>query len=118
VIAALLGVGVIPTVPVTLLTKGPLVGWDVGVALYLTLIHVTRSRCCSDRMRARAAEQDEGAFAILILTMLATFASMIALVFALGGSKQAVHAEAAALIVMTIVTIVLSWLFVHTIFAL
>jgi uncharacterized membrane protein len=118
VIAALVGVVVIPTVPVTLLTTRLLVGWDVGIALYLTLIHVTMARCDIDRIRARAAEQDEGAFAILILTMLATFASMIAIVFALGGSKQAVHAEAAALIVMTIVTIVLSWLFVHTIFAL
>ena len=50
--------------------------------------------------------------------MAATFASMIAIVFALGGSKQASHGLAAALIILTVGTIVLSWLFVHTIFAL
>lgn len=118
VIGVLVGLIVIPTVPATLVTTRLLVGWDVGVALYLTLIHTTMARCDIDRIRRRAAEQDEGAFAILILTMLATLASLVAIVFALGGSKQASHEEAAVLIVMTIGTILLSWLFVHTIFAL
>src|SRR5690348_12793574 len=75
VIGALVGIIVIPTAPVTFLTTRLLVGWDVGVALYLVLIHMTMARCDIGRIRARAAEQDEGAFAILILTMLATFAS-------------------------------------------
>jgi uncharacterized membrane protein len=118
VIAAIVGLVVIPTVPVTLVTTRLLVGWDVGIALYLTMIHTTMSRCDIDRIRRRAAEQDEGAFVILLLTMLATLASLVAIVFALGGSKQASHEQAAALIVMTIGTIVLSWMFVHTIFAL
>ena len=117
-IGALVGLAVIALAPFALLTTRLLVGWDIGIALYLTLIHATMARCDIDRIRARAAEQDEGAFAILLLTMLATFASMIAIVFALGGSKQAPHEEAAVLIVLTIGTIVLSWFFVHTIFAL
>jgi uncharacterized membrane protein len=95
-----------------------LVGWDIGIGLYLALVHFTMWRCDIDRIRQRAAEQDEGAFVILLLTVAATFASMIAIVFALGGSKQASHGLAAALIILTVGTIVLSWLFVHTIFAL
>jgi len=118
VIGALVGLGIIALAPLTFLTTRLLVGWDIGIALYLVLIHWTMMRCDIDRIRARAAEQDEGAFAILLLTMLATFASLFAIVFALGGSKQAPHEDAALLVVLTIGTIVLSWFFVHTIFAL
>jgi uncharacterized membrane protein len=118
VIGALVGLIVVAMAPFTLWTTRMLAGWDIGVALYLALIQITMARCDIDRIRLRAAEQDESAFAILLLTMLATFASLVAIVFALGGSKQAPHENAAVLILLTIATIVLSWFFVHTIFAL
>lgn len=118
IIGAVVGLAIIAMAPFAFLTTRLLVGWDVGIALYLVLVHWTMARCGIDRIRARAAEQDEGAFVILLLTMLATFASLIAIVFALGGSKQAPHEDATLLIVLTIATIVLSWFFVHTIFAL
>jgi len=118
VLGVLVGLIVVAAAPFALLTTRMLVGWDIGVALYLGMIHITMAQCDVDRIRRRAAEQDEGAFAILLLTMLATFASLVAIVFALGGSKQAPHEEAAVLILLTIATILLSWFFVHTIFAL
>ena len=118
VIGALVGLIIVALAPFTLLTTRLLAGWDIGVALYLLLIHYTMARCDVARIRRRAAEQDEGAFVILLLTMTATFASLIAIVFALGGSKQAPHEQAAVLITLTIGTILLSWFFVHTIFAL
>jgi uncharacterized membrane protein len=118
VIGALVGLFIVALAPFTLLTTRPLLGWDIGVALYLLLIHSTMSRCDIARIRRRAAEQDEGAFAILLMTMAATFASLVAIVFALGGSKSAPHEQAAVLIGLTIGTILLSWFFVHTIFAL
>jgi uncharacterized membrane protein len=118
VIGALVGLIVIALAPFTLLTTRLLLGWDIGVALYLLLIHSTLARCDIAHIRRRAAEQDESAFAILLLTMAATFASLVAIVFALGGSKSAPHEQAAVLIGLTIGTILLSWFFVHTIFAL
>ena len=119
VIGAAVGVVFVAMAPFALLTTTRLlVGWDIGIGLYLVLVHFTMWRCDIDRIRQRAAEQDEGAIVILLLTMAATFASMIAIVFALGDSKQASHGLAAALIVLTVGTIVISWLFVHTIFAL
>ena len=118
VIGALVGLIVVALAPFTLLTTRLLGGWDIGVALYLLLIFWTMRRCDVARIRLRAAEQDEGAFVILLLTMTATFASLVAIVFALGGSKQAPHEQAAVLIGLTIGTILLSWFFVHTIFAL
>jgi uncharacterized membrane protein len=93
-----------------------LIGWDVGIAVYLALTYSMMWRTDVERIRKRAAEQDEGAAFILTLSIVATFASFIAIVFALGGSKQAMPAEAAAHVLLAIATIVLSWTFVHTIF--
>jgi uncharacterized membrane protein len=112
------GLIIVVLAPFTFLTTRLLLGWDIGVALYLLLIYATMSRCDIAHIRRRAAEQDEGAFAILLMTMAATFASLIAIVFALGGSKSAPHEQAAVLVGLTIGTILLSWFFVHTIFAL
>ena len=51
-----------------------LAGWDAGVALYLVLMQSIIWRCDIDHLRKRASEQDEGAFAILLLTIAATLA--------------------------------------------
>jgi len=91
-----------------------LAGWDVGMLVYQTLAaRFRRSHGVKD-IRKRAAEQDEGGFAILVLSIVATFASLVAVVFALVGAKQG---NTPLAISLTIVTIVLSWTFVHTIFA-
>lgn len=95
-------------------TARVLAGWDVGLLVYLALAARFRRRNDIKEIRKRAAEQDEGGFAILVLSIVATFASLIAVVFALVGAKQG---NAPLAITLTIVTIVLSWTFVHTIFA-
>ena len=99
-----------------LLTK-LLVGWDAGVALYLVLTHAVLMRCDVARIRRRASEQDEGAFAILLLTTIATLASLVAVVLELGGPKRAPNGEAAAHALLALTTILLSWAFIHTIFS-
>jgi uncharacterized membrane protein len=93
-------------------------GWNVGVALYLSLIHTNMARCDINHIRRRAAEQDEGALFILLLTIAATFASLIAIVFELGSSKQSMQGEIVVSVLYAVLTIFLSWSFVHTIFAL
>jgi uncharacterized membrane protein len=95
-----------------------LVAWDVGVSLYLGLMHTMMMRCDVQRIRRRASEQDEGAFAILLLTTAATLASLVAIVFELGGVKQSPPGYATIQILLAMATILLSWAFVHTIFAL
>ncbi len=70
------------------------------------------------RIRKRAAEQDEGAFVILVLTIIATLASLVAIVLELGSTKPTPHASDLGPALLAMVTIVLSWSFVHTIFAL
>jgi len=89
-----------------------LIGWDSGVALYLLLICRIMAKCSIDQMRQRAAIDDEGAIALLMLTTAAGLASLVAVVAELGRAPGLSH------VVLAIVTILLSWGFMNTIFAL
>ena len=89
-----------------------LVGWDAAVALYLVLTYRVMAKASVARIRERAAIVDEGATALLILTPAAALASLVAVVIELG------HAPSLAQITLAISTIVLSWAFMHSIFAL
>lgn len=91
-----------------------LAGWDVGVLVYLIFAARFMRRYDVARIKKRAAEQDEGGLVILLLSIVATFASLVAIVFALVGAKQSGTHLA---VILTVATIVLSWTFVHTIFA-
>lgn len=95
-----------------------LAGWTAGLALYLILVHTVIWRCDVARLRQRAREQDEGAFGILLLSMAATLASLVAIVFELGGTKQAGGGHAVVHVLLAMATTVLSWVFMQTIFSL
>jgi uncharacterized membrane protein len=93
-----------------------LVGWDICAGLYLMLAFRVMSRSDTHNMRRRARLQDEGQFGILILTAIAALASLVA-IFALLSSSSAGTRNAADLF-LAMLTILLSWAFTHTIFAL
>jgi len=94
-----------------------LAGWDIGVVVYLVLTLSMMRRADVAHIRRRASEQDEGAAFILVLSIVATFASLVAVVFALGSAKQGTQGNAALHVVLAFTTILLSWIFVHTIFS-
>ena len=89
-----------------------LAGWDCGVTLYLVLICRLMARESIARIRERAAVEDEGAIALLVLTTAAALVSLAAVVAELGDSFSPYQ------ITLGIGTILLSWAFMHTIFAL
>src|ERR1041385_6008009 len=91
-----------------------LVGWDVGVALYLVLVNWAIWHSTVSDIRKRAAVQDEGAFALLILSGAAAIASLVAIIFEIGQP----HAGAWDQLAIGMGSIVLSWLFMNTMFAL
>ena len=98
--------------------RGPvrvLAGWDSGIAVYLALTFGMMWRADIAHIQKRASEQDEGAHFILLLSIAATFASLIAIVFALSSAKQG---DIAVGVTLAVATILLSWAFVHTIFSL
>jgi uncharacterized membrane protein len=92
-----------------------LIGWDIGVGIYLILAFNVFARADVAHIRRRALTEDDGRFAILILTAAAALASLAAIVAELGTSgatREPMRLGLAAL------TIVLSWFFTHTMFAL
>jgi len=93
-----------------------LIGWDIGVALYLAAVYQLVATADQTRIRRWAAIEDEGRVGILILTVAAALASLGAII-ALLGRAQGNHRDALQLSLATI-TILLSWGFIHTIFAL
>ena len=95
-----------------------LLGWDIGVVLYLVLIHHLMVTCGIDEIRRRAAEDDEGALAMLILTGISALAIMGAIVAELGIAKISGQPRSGLGIAIAMLTILVSWAFVHTIFAL
>jgi uncharacterized membrane protein len=94
-----------------------LVAWDVGVLLYLALVAAMAIRSDNAAIQRRADEEDAGAAAVLILTMAAAAASFIAIGAELHGLKDGKSFEGLRL-GLAGATILLSWIFVHTMFAL
>jgi uncharacterized membrane protein len=95
-----------------------LVAWDVGVALYLALACRMMTRAHVGEIRRRAAIQDEGRIGILVLTAAAAMASFGAIIAELGSSPGHGPGRQPRQLILATVTILLSWAFTHTIFAL
>ncbi|MEA2871997.1 MAG: hypothetical protein QOH67_1973 [Hyphomicrobiales bacterium] len=93
-----------------------LIGWDIGVGLYLVLALSLMARSDLHRIRRRAANQDEGGLGILVLTVAAAAASLGA-IFAELATVGGAPRQPGQLILAT-ATVVLSWAFIHSIFAL
>jgi uncharacterized membrane protein len=116
-ISALIGLAVTLLLPGAAVTR-TLIGWDVGVMIYLVAAAAVMARCASvDQMKRNAAAQDEGAYAVVILTAAAALASLGA-IFAELAVVERSNPYYGMYGTLAIITIVLSWAFTHTIFAL
>jgi uncharacterized membrane protein len=93
-----------------------LVGWDTGVAVYLALVFYRISGATTAAMRRRADEIDETKWVVLIVTVGAGLISLLALGVELIASKNAPDAGLRA--PLAIMSVALSWVFVHTVFGL
>jgi len=89
------------------------IGWDVGVLFYLCIVYWTFRNADADHINAYADQEDEGRVAILILTVVATIASIAAIIVLLGQGKHD-----PLMFGLATGTVVLSWAFVHSIFTL
>ena len=90
------------------------VAWDVAIASYLVLLAHLVVNTAAHHIPRRASQEDEGRVGILVLTGAAAFSSLAAIFAALGSQG----ARNPLLLGLLIATIVLSWVFTHTIFAL
>src|SRR5689334_19135570 len=118
VISVAIGIAVMAVLPSTLsVVTRMLLGWDTGVTLYLIAVVAIMWHSTAAEIRRNAAAQDEGAWALLILSVFAAMASLGA-IFAEAATVGRNDPGYALSVALTIVTVVLSWAFIHTIFAL
>jgi uncharacterized membrane protein len=75
------------------------------------------SSASQDSLMKRAQMEDEGQYVVLVLVIFAAIASMAAIVLELGLVKDLKGAERAGHIAIAGLTVVASWAFTHTMFA-
>jgi uncharacterized membrane protein len=94
-----------------------LTAWDSGTFLYLILASIMMYSSGSSTIRDRAALQDEGSIIILGLTVCSAIASLVAIMAELAAAKG--HGGTSMQhVLLTGATVVLTWLFMQTMFAL
>jgi uncharacterized membrane protein len=92
-----------------------LIGWNAGVIVFLVLTFIFMSNSDPAAMKRRALSHDEGGHLILVLTILASIASVGALVAELSAAKGST--AGGYRVALAAGTVVLSWLFVQIVFA-
>ncbi len=91
-----------------------LLGWNLGVVLWLGLITASMAGASPSLMELRAARLDEGRWAILAATLGAALASLAAVMWEIAAAPTPVPPGT---LVLAFGTILLSWTFVHVLFA-
>lgn len=118
-LCTLLAVAVIVLLPADWrLATRMLIGWDAGMGAFLIAAFAMLLRSDGARLRRRAALQDEGRFVILLLVAAAALASLGAIVALLGVGAAGGAGRPPGQLALATLTILLSWAFVHVIFAL
>ena len=93
-----------------------LLGWSVGVAVYLMLAWWLCVGFDSQRTRARAQAQDEPSVVLFLVLLLATMACVAAITVMMQQSRDLSGLQRALHIGLSVVALALSWLFIQTIF--
>ena len=94
-----------------------LVAWDCATGLYLLLATVMMARSNMEQVRCRAALQDEGQILILLLAAITALISLGGTMAEMAAAKTHEGDGGWQHIALAGVTVLLSWTFAHTIFA-
>jgi uncharacterized membrane protein len=91
--------------------------WDAGMICFLGSTWALMVQAIPKTMRRNAQSQDEGRLVILSLITAAACASILAITFILRETKEKEISIVIPHVILAVVTIIGSWLIVHTIFA-
>jgi uncharacterized membrane protein len=92
--------------------------WNVGVVLFLILIHMWMARLTAQQICTEFMGEDAAASFILIIAIVAALLSLVAIVELLSTIKQTSGAERAAHLALAGLTVASSWTLVPAMFAL
>jgi uncharacterized membrane protein len=95
-----------------------LVAWNVAGWLYVLLIGTMMLRCEIEGIKRQASLEEESRTLLLILTIFASVAMVLAIVAQLSALNEDRSADRTLLFALSFSTIVVSWFLVHTVFAL
>ncbi|MGB9151608.1 MAG: DUF1345 domain-containing protein [Alphaproteobacteria bacterium] len=95
-----------------------LLTWDMGVIVYLALVTIMMIRSNNVTIRKRAAAQDEKGIMILGLSVFGAAASLAAIMLELVAAKNLSGDVKGEAIGLAALTVLLSWVFMQTMFAL
>lgn len=112
------GVSAAFVAPGITLTSKCLIGWNVGVWIYLVLIMLRTSRSKAADVKRISEIEDENAGLVLVMVCVAALASLAAIVLELSGAKALAPGDKALHYAFTGLTIVGSWLITGVIFSL
>lgn len=87
-----------------------LIGWNVGVWLYLALVGWMMFRADQSHVRRVAVAHGDGAAVVLIVVVGAVVASMVAILAELAHTGPSTHASQAGRLLFTGATVIGSWL--------
>src|SRR5262249_9531676 len=94
-----------------------LTGWNAGLLVLVPLTYTRLRRLDARQLRAHYEEEDPTAPVIVIVVVAAALLSLLAIVGLLSTLKQAPTGERFAHLALATMTIVNSWVLVHTMFA-
>lgn len=94
-----------------------LLGWIVGVTVYLALAWWLCERFDARQTRERAQAQDEPSVVLFLLMLLASMACVAAIVVMMQQGRDAAGTERTLYIGVSVVALIASWLFIQTMFA-
>lgn len=93
-----------------------LISWNCGAGVYIVVTWYRMIRSNVDRIRQRAEEMDFSDVLVLFLSIVAALASIAGIGIELAGVKDASPAVALARAGTAFLTILISWVFLHTLF--
>lgn len=93
-------------------------GWDALVLVFLVLTWMVMLRGGRETMRYRAAHYDTSDSVLLLLCVLAVIASLVAITSMVVGIRDMPTERRLLRLVLSVITVVGSWLFLHTVLAL
>lgn len=115
------GVGVALMAPSVLPITGPiprlLAGWNAGGWLYLALLGIKMARAEAEGIKREAGIERESRIAVLYIVVFGSVFAMLALFAQLMALKSEHGIDRNLSIGVSVATIVLSWLLIHTVFA-
>jgi uncharacterized membrane protein len=96
----------------------PLAGWDVAALVFTVWVWATMASMSSAATAAHATREDPGRTQTDLLVLVAAVASLAAVGFVLIQASSAKGSDQDLLVALGVLSVVLSWFAVHTLFAL